>query len=264
MRIRLKSALILALFLAAAMPAGQQAPLPTLVHVTTVVAKPAAVAEFEDYVKKINAAAAKIGLSQRVSAYQVVSGTSSFTYLFAVRLAKWADLDALPSPPEIVLKAHGETEGGKILRGGRATLESAQTEVHRYLPDLSTNFKMLDPIPTYANMIRTEIRPDMVNGYTEYLSKLKAAQEQSSNHPTALRLASVSGPANLFITTQYHNRFADRDSWPAPGDLLRKSAGDAEWRRLTEISSRAIARRETWVIRHRPDLSRGGARATSN
>lgn len=264
MRIATSCALALGVALVVVAVAFPQTGAPSFVQVTTTVVKPSMVAEYEDYVKKIGAGATKIALTQRVSAYQVTQGTSPYTYLFAARLANWAAFDSLPSVPQILAKAYGEAEGAKILKAGRAAIESTQIEVYRYRPELSTHFKMFDPIPAFGYMIRTEVKPDMVAPYTEYVSKLKAAQEQVSGHPTANRVTSVQGAANVFLTVQYFDKFAERDTWPNPGEALQKSVGEAEARRLTESSNRAIAKREFWVSRYRPDLSRGGARATSN
>lgn len=264
MRVLRSCAVALALVLVVVGALHSQSGAPTFVQVTTTVVRPSMVAEYEEYVKKIGAAAAKIGQTQRVSVYQVTLGTRNFTYLSAARLANWAALDSLPSAGEVLTKAYGEAEANKIIKAGRAGVEIAQVELHRYRPELSTNFKLSDQIPAFANMIRTEVKPDGVAAYEEYVSKLKTAQEQTPNHPTQIRITSVQGAAGLFTTVQYYNRFAERDSWPNPADVLRKSLGDAEARRLTETSSRAIAHRETWVLRYRSDLSRGGARATSN
>jgi hypothetical protein len=237
---------------------------PSLVQVTTTIVKPSMVAEYEDYVKKIGAAGAKVGQTQRVSVYQVTHGTRNFTYLSAARLANWAALDAMMSPAEAILKAHGDVEGAKIVKAGRSAMESSTIELLRYRTELSTNFKLLDPVPAFAQLIRTQIKPDAIAAYEEYITRLKTAQEQTPNHPTAIRLTTVAGPAQVYTAVQYHNRFADRDSWPNPSDVLRKGVGEAETRRLLEISSRAIEHRETWVLRYRADLSRGAPRTTSH
>jgi len=264
MRVVRSCAAALALVLIASGAVRSQSGAPTLVQVTTTIVKPSMVAEYEDYVKKVGAAAAKIGQTPRVSVYQVTHGTRNYTYLSAARLQNWAALDTLPNPGEVILKAHGDVEGQKIITAGRSAIESSTIEVHRYRPEASTNFKLIDPIPAYAQLIRTTVKPEGVTDYNEYVTKLKTAQEQTPNHPTAIRIATVQGPAFVFSTVQYFNKFAERDSWPNPGDVLRKSVGEAEATRLTESSGRAIAHRETWTIRYRADLSRGGARMTSN
>jgi hypothetical protein len=237
---------------------------PTFVQVTTTIVKPSMVAEYEDYVKKVAAAAAKVGQTQRVSVYQVTHGTRNYTYLSAARLQNWAALDSLPNPGEVMIKAHGDTDGQRLIKAGRSAIESSTIEVHRYRPEASTNFKLVDPIPAYAQLIRTTVKPEGLQAYNEYVMKLKAAQEQTPNHPTAIRIATVQGPAFVFSTVQYFNKFAERDSWPNPNEVLRKSLGEAETTRLMESSSRAIASRETWTLRYRADLSRGGTRTTSH
>lgn len=264
MRVIRCSAITLALVVGAVGVGQSQSGAPTLVQVTTSVIKPALVADYEEYVKKIGAAAAKVGQPQRASVYQVTLGTRNFTYITAVRLANWAGLDALMTPAEILAKAYGDVEAARIMKAGRSAVETTHIELHRYLPDLSTNFKVSESIPAFAQMIRTQLKPDGGAAYTEYLTKLKAAQEQTPNHPTAIRMTSVQGRALLYTTVQYYNKFAERDSWPNPADVLRKSLGEADARRVTENSNRGIESRETWVLRYRADLSRGGARTTSH
>src|SRR5262249_2811401 len=237
---------------------------PMFVQTTTTVVRPSMVADYEDYVKKIGAAAAKVGGQPRVSVYQAVQGTRNFTYLSAMRLANWAALDNVTNPADLLTKAFGDAEAARIIKTGRAGIETSEVALSRYMTEMSTNFRLPDPIPAFANMIRTQIKPDGGSAYQEYLTKLKAAQEQTPNHPPQIRVVSVQGPALWFGTVAFFNKYAERESWPNAGDVLRKSVGDVEARRLTEASNRAIEHRETWLLRYRQDLSRGGARANSN
>ncbi len=77
-------ACVLALFA----PIVAQTPPPaTYVSVATIKVKPAAVADFEDYLKKVQAAGLKIGLKVRSDTYQVVQGGSPFQDRCRARLS---------------------------------------------------------------------------------------------------------------------------------------------------------------------------------
>ena len=94
------------------------------VQVTAVSVKLGMQGEFEDYVKKIVAGLTKINSLQRISANQVTLGGSPTTYFFSTPFEKWADEDLFDSIPQTLIKAYGEVEGPRILKTGRASVDS--------------------------------------------------------------------------------------------------------------------------------------------
>lgn len=248
-------ALSLSLLPALAPPSAAQAPPTEFLQVVTVNVKPEAIADYEDYVKKIVAATGKTTGSPRVVGYQVVLGGPGATYFFVLPFNKWAEIDGWSSIPRILTAAYGEAEAARILQAGRAATARSESAVYRLLPDLSTRPRTFDPPRAYALLVRTEVEPAMQRAYEEYLAKLRAAQEQTPESPTAIRRVSVLGPAVTYVTAQFFSKHAERDAWPSAGDVLRKAHGEAEGRRITEESLRAVRRRDIFVMAHRPDLS---------
>ena len=228
------------------------------VQVLTVHAKPEAAVDYEAFVKKVGAAAEKIGQTQRVLTFQVTAGGPGYTYMIATSFDKWAETDDLPSTPEILNKALGELEGGKALRAGRATIESIETAVFRLVPDLSTKPKAYDPPPAYLQLFRTQVKPEMLHEWEHYLGRYKAASEQIAETPTAIRRVSVEGPTNVYLTSSPYAKAAERDAWPAFRDILNKAYGEEEARNLDARRGACIERSEAYILKFRPDLSRLG------
>lgn len=248
--------LSLALFPPLAAAAVAQAPGPSeFLQVLTVTVKPEAVTDYEDYVKKVVASAAKTPGFPRVVTYQVTMGGPSYTYNFVLPFNKWADLDGWTPLSRALATFYGEAEAARIGRAGRSAVVHSESIVHRLLRDLSTKPRSFDPPAPFVFVVRTEVDPAMQRSYEEYLSKLKTAQEQSPDSPTAIRRVSALGPALTYSTAQFFTKHADRDAWTPPGDALRKAHGEAEGRRLLEEGARAVRRREIYVLAFRPDLS---------
>lgn len=239
--------------------AGAQPPSPAppqFLSVTAVTVRPDSVPAWEDYVKKVSSGGVKAGAPGSVNAYQVVSGGPGFTYIFVQGFSKWAEVDAFLSPAQILAKAFGETEGAALTKGGRATIVSVRNEVSRYLPELSTRPAVLPAPAKYIFLFRTQVKPEMVPAYEEYLAKTKAAAEQTPGTPMVIRRVSAQGPANVYFAAIPFNAYAERDAWPAPLSVLKKVYGDAEGPRWNEQRLRSTDHSETWVLMHRPDLSR--------
>jgi hypothetical protein len=230
--------------------------IPRYLQVITVKVKPAAIAEYEDYVKKIIAAAVKVGAPQRVVVYQVVMGAPSATFMASTPFGKWDDVDTWPSIPAMLNKAYGELEGAKILKAGRATIDSSETDVYSALTDLSTNPRTYDPPTAFVSITRTELKPDMAPAYNLILARIRKAEEANPNAPTVIRRTMIEGQANVTIASRYFNKFAERSTVPNQGDVLRKAYGDEEARQINETSRGATARRDTWVLAYRADLSK--------
>lgn len=252
----LRVTFVAAFLFAIAFPVVAQNEPAQLIQIVTTTVRPNAVTEYEDYVKKIMAGASKIGAPQRVLAYQVGIGGSSFTYNFVIPFNKWEEMDSWPSIPQILTKAYGDAEGARILKSGRDAIEHSESAVFRNLRNLSTRPRVNDPPAAFVMIVRTEIEPGMSVSYERYLSKLKAAQEQEQGTRTVNRSVSVLGPALTYLGANFFSKHADRDNWAAVPDLLRKTYGEADGQELFEGSLRAVRKRDVFVQAYRPDLSR--------
>ena len=256
MKIAKALALALTSALAAAGTAGAQPK--QFVQVLTVHTKPEGAVDYEAFVKKVNAAAEKVGQTQRVLVWQVTAGGPGYTYMIGSYFDKWAETDDLLSTPEILNKALGELEGGRALRAGRTSIESIESAVFRLVPDLSTKPKAYDPPPAYLQVFRNEVQPGMVREWERVIARYKAASEQLAETPTAIRRVSVEGRANVYLTSSPYTKAAERDAWPAFIDILKKAYGDDEARDLDARRAACVERSEAYILKYRPDLSRLG------
>jgi hypothetical protein len=251
-------ALGLTCVLAAAGSAQAQSQPKQFVQVLTVHAKPEGAVDYEAFVKKVMAAADKIGSSQRVVTFQLTMGSPGYTYMIATYFDKWAETDEPFSAPEILTKALGELEAGKALRAGRLNIESTEAAVYRLLPELSTKPKAYDPPPAYLQVFRNEVKPDMSREWERVIGRYKAASEQLQDTPTAIRRVSVEGPGSVYVTSSPYTKGAERDAWPSFTDILKKAYGDEEARSLDQRRTDCIKHSEAFIMKLRPDLSRMG------
>jgi cellobiose-specific phosphotransferase system component IIB len=260
---RRSAVLVLGLVLSSAFAAPLLAQQGDFTHVTWVTVKPGMTAEFEDYVKKITAGAAKINDPRQITAYSVALGGPQRTYAFARTFKKWADLDADPTIPQILAKAYGDVEGAKISKLGSSAIESSETRVSRTIPELSRAAPSGGGTAAYVFVIRTEVEPSMARSYRKYLDKLKAAEDKHDPSPVSRRV-SVLGDAQVWTTVRGFNKWAERDAAMLAGEAMNKAYGEEEARELTDRASGCIRNRTTYVLAHRPDLSRTGTAPTTN
>ena len=244
--------------LLAAGPAHAQSQPKQFVQVLTIQATPTGALDYEAFVKKVIAAAEKINLPQKTVTFQVVNGGPGYTYMIASYFDKWAETDDLLSTREILAKALGEVEGDKALRAGRASIASTETAVFRLVPNLSTRPKAYDPPPAYLQVFRNHVKPGMVGRWERLIARYKAASEQMPEAPSAIRRASVEGPANVYITSSPFTKSAERDAWPTFMDILKKAYGEDEARAMNEERGECIESSDAYVLKFRPDLSRLG------
>jgi hypothetical protein len=230
-------------------------------QVISVTVRPGAVTDYEDYVKKVVAAANKVGSPLRWTAHSVALGGPGYTYSVAIPFSKWADMDGWASLPEMLTKAFGEVEAARVLKAGRSAIERSETAVYRHLPNFSTRPKVFDPPAAFIQVVRTEIEPEMTSAYELFLAKLKTAQEQAAGSPTSIRRVSATGRLSVYVSASPFQKHADRDAWPPIQDVMIKAYGEAEGRQILETSLRCVRSRELLVLSYRPDLSRtaGGA-----
>lgn len=247
---------VLSLFSAAA---TAQTPPPQFIDMLTVTVKPGSAPEYEAFVKKIIAGADKIGLPAPaiVHGFQMARGGAGNTYVFVFPFNQFEELDGFGPVPQILSRAYGEPEAGRIMRSGLSAEERFDSAVYTLLDGLSTRPTAFDPSKTgYVLLVRTEVEPALSAEYERFLSRLKSAQEQASDPFSSIRRVSVIGPQHVYITASFFNKFAELDRRPAPPVTLRNVYGEAEGRALTETSLRAVRKREIMVLQYRPDLSR--------
>ena len=236
---------------------GQAQTQPTYVHTILVTVKPSAVTEFEDYAKKVMAAAAKVGSPQIVLGAQLQAGGPQYTYLFTSPFGSFEEMGKWSSIPEMIMKAHGDVEGAKILKAGRSAIEGSETWVTRTQIDLSTNAKPLDLQATpFVRLLRTQVDPAMTGEYEQYLAKVKAAQEKATGYPSVIRRVSALGESSLYFSATFVKSLADLDRIPNQAELMRKAYGEEGAATITRAGNAAVRSRDIWLLRYRPDLSR--------
>ena len=225
-------------------------------HVTRVTVHPGQVAEFEDYVKKIQAGRTKLGLPHQSIAYQTVLGGSPFIYHFVTPFMGWEEIDALPSVPAIVTKAYGEVEGAKISKAGRSAVAEVIIEVYRLRLDLSTNAKPGAPPSPFVSLTITEHHGATLASYLRLLGKIKKAEEQDANAPPVFRYVIVNGEAPITVAARSSATLAERAKWPNQTQILRNVYGEGEQQEMNDLIAKSIAKRTSPVLAYRPDLSK--------
>jgi hypothetical protein len=228
------------------------------VQVTTITVKPSGVSDFEDYIKKINAGATKIAAPGQTYFFAMGRGGRSFTYFAVNPFDKWSELDTRPSIPEILIKAYGEIEGGRLLKAGRANIEGVETSVSRVLPDLSSPPTSEKPA-AHVRVVMIDVKRGTNASWEAYLAKLKAAQDKGPNAPHVIRHVSVLGTANQYSGVYFFDKYAEADGMPTPQETLRRVYGDAEAKLLEETAQQCINSLHSEVLDFRSDLSRPGA-----
>jgi hypothetical protein len=73
--------------------------------------------------------------------------------------------------------------------------------------------------------------------------------------------AVAEGPGLVHGTFTYFKTWAERDQWP---NAVVKAYGQAEADRLVASRPETLVSTDTFVLRHRPDLSRATAAATTS
>jgi hypothetical protein len=237
-----------------------QAPTPNpWAQVTRVTVNPGGVVEFEDYVKKIQAGRAKLGLPNAIIAYQVALGGNPYIYDFIMPFTRWEEVDANPSIPATLMKAYGEAEGAKILKSGRSAIQEVAVEVYRVRLDLSTNVKAGAPLASpFVTLTVTEHHTETVGSYMRLLAKVKKAEEQNTSAPTVIRYVLNTGEGAVTVAARPSNTLAERSAAPGQGDVLQKFYGAADAADMNELINKSIVKRSSVVLAHRPDLSSPG------
>jgi hypothetical protein len=178
-----------------------------------------------------------------------------FTYLTASPFANWAEIDSWTPPAEVLTKAYGEIEGGKILKMMRSAVESQSIEVLRASPELSRNLAAAPPPYAFAVLNRIELHPGTGPAYNMVLSKMKAATEKAGGFPPQLVATVIHGATPTFVQVIPFAKWADRDATPSIIEALDKMYGENERRAIMETPGKLTKSRQSFVIMQRADLS---------
>jgi len=239
---------------------GAQGEAPQFESVTMLTIRPGLEEEYEEWQKKLVAAAAKIGSTARVLVYQMAQGGPPNMFVTKTPFSRWADRDGLPN---ILEQAYGASEAVKIGKAGRASVESVQTEVFSLLPRLSDTLKILDSPASFLYVTRNEIKPEMESAWRSlYVARQKLAREKTPGARQFIRRASIRGQQYVHWYESSFSKYAD---WDAELQLdLRKFFTDVEIAQHNRARDESLIKRTQFVLRYRPELSRlGTARKSS-
>lgn len=247
-------AVVVSLSVGSPFAAAQNAPAEFL-SVLTVTAKPDMIGQFEAFARQVNEAAKQIGDPRSVRTYQSRFGGPINEYVFATGFNEWSEVDSWMAVPEMLIKAHGEEEGTRIMQAGMAAVASVEATISRTQRDV-TNVPGTPPTTPdrFARVVRTEIHPGMAAEYELLIAKRAAAQKKLGHQ--VVRRVIVEGAAGTYTTVQTYNDHAERDQLDNLGATLTELFGEAEMRQAFEAGNRAVRNRVFRVIEHRPDLSR--------
>ena len=255
--------LVLACSLMAQGQAQNKPPQFLQIQVTTI--KATAQTDYEDFLKKLNAARDKTPGAPAVLMYGVNLGGPAFTYYAFTTFEKFADREKFPNGRDMLTKVYGQAEANRLLKTEFDAITQRRTEIFNYQADQSTNPKLNDPPAQFLSLQRNELIPEMNGQYANLMRKIKIAQEKAGDKRTIIRRTSAYGTGFTSIATTYHSKLSDRDQ-PNPngGEALRKAFGDAEAAQLQPSGDRSIRNRQTLFLNYRADLSHPKATASSS
>ena len=227
--------------------------------------KPGQELVYENYVKKLVAAADKVGAKTYWTSYTVSVGKPGSTYLVALNFNSWADRGAWSTIPTMMVKAYGQQEGERLMKEGGNALERSVVEVWEYLPGSSAN-QTTPPAPA-GNFVRAQIvrvDPSMAADYEAMTAKFKPAYEASAGKPVitrwVLRVGANSG--YTYRRVEQVGAMSDFDG-PTGPQLLQKFFG-AQWASMFAELNKMTTFRQEFISTRRADLSRVATPATSS
>jgi hypothetical protein len=235
--------------------------------ITTV--RPSAINDYEDFVKKLNAARDKTPGSPRVLVYAVNLGGPAFTFYTITEWEKWADREKFPNGGQMLTKVYGQAEAARLQKLQRDSIVQQRSEVFAYNANASLNANRLpDPATSttgFLNLQRTELVPELAGAYGAALAKLKDAEEKAGDKRTIIRRNAIQGAGFVSYQAVVFSKLSDRDVQnPNAGDSLRKIYGNAEATQVQDILNRAIRNRQQIFLAYRADLSKPKATVSSS
>ena len=80
----------------------------------------------------------------------------------------------------------------------------------------------------FLQLTITTVKPSGINDYEEFVKKLNAARDKTGGSPAQLVYAvDLGGPGFTFYAITQREKWADRDTFPNGGQMLRKVYGEA-------------------------------------
>src|SRR5438067_7522191 len=122
--------------------------------ITTV--RPSGINDYEEFVKKLNAARDKTPGSPRVLVYAVNLGGPAFTFYTITEWEKWADREKFPNGGQMLTKVYGQAEAAQLQKMQRDAIVQQRSEVFAYDANASLNPRMVDPPAAFINLQRNE------------------------------------------------------------------------------------------------------------
>lgn len=226
-------------------------------QVTTLTLRPAAVTDYEDTIKKINAARDKTPGAQRVLTYAVTLGGARLTLVQITPFEKFGDREKWPNGNDMLTKVYGAAEATRLVKTLRDAVANQRTEVFGYQADQSTNANMYSETPSaFLNMQRTELAPEFAGEYANYQRKVKIAQEKAGDRRVIVRRNNTYGTGFTALAITRLAKLSDRDATnPNVAEAMRKAFGDAEAAQLQPLANHAVRSRQTLLLTYRADLS---------
>ncbi len=223
--------------------------------ITTV--RPSASNDYEDFVKKLNAARDKTSGSPRVLVYAVNLGGPAFTFYTITEWEKWVDREKFPNGGQMLTKVYGQAEAARLQKLQRDSIVQQRSEVFGYNANASLNPRVIDPPAAFINLQRNELQPELAAAYGSALAKLKNAEDKAGDKRTIIRRNSVQGAGFVSYQAVILPKLSDRDVQnPNAGDSLRKIYGNAEATQIQDILNRALRNRQQIFLNYRADLSK--------
>ena len=241
--------------------ARAQGAAPRFQQVVEISVKPGQELVFENYIKKLVAAADKAGAKMTWTTYVVSLGKPGATYRVALSFNSWADRDGWTTIPAMLTKAFGQPEAERLLKEGGSASTQSVSEVWENLPDLSANAGGA-PGATPPNFVRvqiTRVQPAMSSAYEAMVAKFKPAYEAAAGKPviarSVLRMGTFSG--YTYRRTQQFSKMSELDA-PSGVELLQKHFG-AQFPAMIDELNRMVTFRQEFISTRRADLSRASA-----
>ncbi len=229
--------------------------------------KPGQELVYENYVKKVVAAADKVGAKMSWTTYSVSLGKPGATYRVALSFDSWTDREAWSSVPAMMVKAYGQQEAERLMKEGGSAIERSVTEVWENLPDASANTGGGGAGAAPPNFVEVQIvrvQPAMSAAYEALLAKFKAAYEAAPGKPNVGRSVLRMGTFNGYTYRRTHqfSKMSELDTPTGPA-ILQKHFG-AQWAAMSDELNKMITFRQDFVSTRRADLSRTAAPTTSS
>jgi len=227
--------------------------------------KPGQELVYENYVKKLVAAADKVGAKTYWTSYTVSLGKPGSTYRVALNFNSWEERGAWTTIPTMMVKAYGQQEGERLMKEGGNAMERSVVEVWEYMPGSSAN-QTTPPAPA-GNFVRARVvrvAPSMAADYEAMTAKFKPAYEAAAGKPVVtqwvLRVGADIG--YTFRRVEQVSAMSDFDR-PTGAELLQKFFG-AQWAAMGAELNKMVTLRQEFISTRRADLSRVAPATTSS